>query len=78
LDVGLVVKAVKVIESGRARDPAELVKALRISLPDAAELIEAIVDAKKLQQISVAEAERRRCGRCERLGSAGLSFGTRV
>jgi len=55
-DVELTVKAIQLIEEGKALDPADLVKHLRIPLPQAEELFNAIARTKSMTILPVSEA----------------------
>jgi len=58
-DIDLTVKAIELFDKGVVRDPTDLVKHLKISLPQAEELFNAIVKAKSMTVAPVVEASRK-------------------
>jgi len=55
-NVEFTAKAIQLIEEGKAMDPADLVKHLKISLPGVRELFNAIVEAKSITVAPVLDA----------------------
>jgi len=55
-NVEFTAKAIQLIEEGKAMDPADLVKHLKISLPGVKELFNAIVEAKSIIVAPVLDA----------------------